>query len=192
MLHMMTIVSGASAWESLPSSHSTKPYLDIISVKSVCKKGASSKILCHHDNEVWFLQFSNNGEYLASSSSDCTAIIWKVSDEGDVSLKHTLRSHKNSVSFVAWSPDDTMLLTCGNGEVFKLWDVETGTSPNLTSASTCGTLMAMSSRHGEGVVPDPRGLIPKCELCLIHGASSYSCGIEKKKSHSICIKVFNF
>ncbi|KAJ4967648.1 hypothetical protein NE237_014349 [Protea cynaroides] len=85
------------------------------------------QILCHHDNEVWFVQFSNNGEYLASSSSDCTAIIWKVSDEGDVSLKHTLRSHKNAVSFVAWSPDDTMLLTCGNGEVLKLWDVETGT-----------------------------------------------------------------
>ncbi|KAF9612178.1 hypothetical protein IFM89_038366 [Coptis chinensis] len=36
-------------------------------------------------------------------------------------------SHQNPVSFVAWSPDDTMLLTCGNGEVLKLWDVETGT-----------------------------------------------------------------
>lgn len=42
-------------------------------------------------------------------------------------MKHTLRSHKNPVSFVAWSPDDTMLLTCGNGEVLKLWDVDTGT-----------------------------------------------------------------
>lgn len=44
-----------------------------------------------------------------------------------LTLKHTLRSHQNPVSFVAWSPDDTMLLTCGNGEVLKLWDVETGT-----------------------------------------------------------------
>ncbi|XP_043721855.1 WD repeat-containing protein WDS homolog isoform X1 [Telopea speciosissima] len=85
------------------------------------------QILYQHDNEVWFVQFSNNGEYLASSSSDCTAIIWKVLEEGGISLKHTLRSHQNPVSFVAWSPDDTMLLTCGNGEVLKLWDVETGT-----------------------------------------------------------------
>lgn len=30
------------------------------------------------------------------------------------------------ISFVAWSPDDTMLLTCGNEEALKLWDVETG------------------------------------------------------------------
>ncbi|XP_015892142.3 WD repeat-containing protein WDS homolog isoform X1 [Ziziphus jujuba] len=85
------------------------------------------QILTEHINEVWFVQFSNNGDYLASSSSDCTAIIWKVLDNGTLRLKHTLRSHQNPVSFVAWSPDDTMLLTCGNGEVLKLWDVNTGT-----------------------------------------------------------------
>ncbi|GFP85390.1 WD repeat-containing protein 26 [Phtheirospermum japonicum] len=85
------------------------------------------QILTYHQNEVWFVQFSNNGEYLASSSSDCTAIIWKVQDDNKIILKHTLRSHRNPVSFVAWSPDDTMLLTCGNVEVLKLWDVETGT-----------------------------------------------------------------
>lgn len=48
-------------------------------------------------------------------------------EDGKLTLKHTLRSHENPVSFVAWSPDDTVLLTCGNGEVLKLWDVETGT-----------------------------------------------------------------
>ncbi|KAG2719394.1 hypothetical protein I3760_03G264200 [Carya illinoinensis] len=85
------------------------------------------QILTDHKNEVWFVQFSNNGEYLASSSSDCTAIIWKVLEEGKLMLQHTLRSHQNPVSFVAWSPDDTKLLTCGNAEVLKLWDVETGT-----------------------------------------------------------------
>ncbi|KAI8574337.1 hypothetical protein RHMOL_Rhmol01G0346200 [Rhododendron molle] len=85
------------------------------------------QILTDHKNEVWFVQFSNNGEYLASSSSDCTAIIWKVLEDGKLTLKHTLRSHHNPVSFVSWSPDDTMLLTCGNAEVLKLWDVESGT-----------------------------------------------------------------
>lgn len=48
-------------------------------------------------------------------------------EDGKLILQHTLRSHENPVSFVAWSPDDAMLLTCGNGEVLKLWDVETGT-----------------------------------------------------------------
>ncbi|CAL5207084.1 unnamed protein product [Lathyrus oleraceus] len=87
----------------------------------------TTQILTGHKNEVWFVQFSNNGDYLASSSNDCTAIIWKVQENGKLTLKHTLCGHLRAVSFVAWSPDDTKLLTCGNIEVLKLWDVETGT-----------------------------------------------------------------
>lgn len=87
----------------------------------------TTQILTGHKNEVWFVQFSNNGEYLASSSNDCTAIIWKVLEDGKLTLKHTLCGHQQAVSFLAWSPDDTKLLTCGNTEVLKLWDVETGT-----------------------------------------------------------------
>lgn len=36
------------------------------------------QILQDHDDEVWFLQFSHNGSYMASASKDCTAIIWEV------------------------------------------------------------------------------------------------------------------
>ncbi|CAI9287668.1 unnamed protein product [Lactuca saligna] len=40
------------------------------------------QILSDHKNEVWFVQFSRNGDYLASSSSDCTTIIWKCNQMG--------------------------------------------------------------------------------------------------------------
>jgi WD40 repeat protein len=83
-------------------------------------------VLEAHDNEVWFLQFSHNGCYLASASKDLTAILWEVVDDGLVKLKHTLTGHQKPVSFVAWSPDDSMLLTCGNEESVKLWDTSTG------------------------------------------------------------------
>ncbi|XP_059660199.1 WD repeat-containing protein WDS homolog isoform X2 [Cornus florida] len=96
------------------------------------------QILSNHRNEVWCVQFSNNGEYLASSSSDLTAIIWKVLEDGKVALKHILRSHQKPVSFVSWSPDDSMLLTCGNAEVLKLWDVETGTCKHTFGEHTFG------------------------------------------------------
>jgi len=36
------------------------------------------QILEAHDDEVWFVQFSHNGKYLASASNDRTAIIWEV------------------------------------------------------------------------------------------------------------------
>lgn len=48
-------------------------------------------------------------------------------EDGKLTLRHILRSHQSQVSFVAWSPDDAKLLTCGHAEVLKLWDVETGT-----------------------------------------------------------------
>eukprot|EP01018_Ginkgo_biloba_P030558 Gb_17775 [translate_table: standard] len=84
------------------------------------------QVLQTHENEVWFLQFSNDGKYLASASKDFTAIIWKIAEDGAVSVRHTLRGHQKPVSFVAWSPDDKLLLTCGIEEVVKLWDVDSG------------------------------------------------------------------
>ncbi|XP_057962331.1 WD repeat-containing protein WDS homolog [Malania oleifera] len=83
------------------------------------------QILRGHTHEVLFVQFSNNGEYLASSSRDCTAIIWKVPEHGSLTLKHTLRGHQGPVLFASWSPNDKMLLTVET-EILKLWDVETG------------------------------------------------------------------
>ncbi|VAH04071.1 unnamed protein product [Triticum turgidum subsp. durum] len=129
-----------------------------------------TQILCAHKNEVWFVRFSNDGNYLASSSSDCTAIIWKminvvfssnfyamigrwdyiqlssdtnlglgrscfsceilvfflVEEDDTLTKKYCLEGHKSPISFVAWSPNDRMLLTCGNGESLRLWNVDTG------------------------------------------------------------------
>eukprot|EP00249_Psilotum_nudum_P020318 c27652_g1_i1 orf=473-2251(-) len=84
------------------------------------------QVLDRHENEVWFLQFSHDGRHLASASKDCTAIIWEIISYDHVQLKYTLRGHQKPVSFVAWSPDDSLLLTCGNEEVVKLWDAGTG------------------------------------------------------------------
>jgi WD40 repeat protein len=36
------------------------------------------QVLRAHHDEVWFIQFSNNGKYLASASNDKSAIIWEV------------------------------------------------------------------------------------------------------------------
>ncbi|CAM0910875.1 unnamed protein product [Alopecurus aequalis] len=83
------------------------------------------QILCAHRDEVWFLQFSNNGKYLASASNDKSAIIWKV-DENGVLPKHILTGHEKTVVMVAWSPDDRQLLTCGMEEAIRRWDVESG------------------------------------------------------------------
>ncbi|KAJ6736075.1 WD REPEAT PROTEIN 26-RELATED [Salix viminalis] len=84
------------------------------------------QILKAHSDEVWFLQFSHNGKYLASSSNDQSAIIWEIDVNGGVSLKHRLSGHQKPVSSVSWSPDDHQLLTCGVEEVVRRWDVSSG------------------------------------------------------------------
>ncbi|XP_071906532.1 WD repeat-containing protein 26 homolog [Coffea arabica] len=84
------------------------------------------QILNEHSDEVWFLQFSHNGQYLASSSNDRTVIIWEVKVDGRVSLKRKLAGHQKPVSFISWSPDDHQLLTCGVEEVVRRWDASTG------------------------------------------------------------------
>ncbi|KAI3457672.1 hypothetical protein Pfo_014335 [Paulownia fortunei] len=102
------------------------------------------QILKEHTAEVWFLQFSHNGKYLASSSSDCLVIIWEdyymlanhlmlgsvnllqlvqVQATGRVSVIQRLSGHKKPVSHISWSPDDLQLLTCGVEEAVGLWDI---------------------------------------------------------------------
>ncbi|CAK9325347.1 unnamed protein product [Citrullus colocynthis] len=84
------------------------------------------QVLQAHSDEIWFLQFSHNGKYLASSSSDLSAIIWEVNSSGTVSLKHKLSGHQKPISLVSWSPDDSQLLTCGVEEAIRRWDVSSG------------------------------------------------------------------
>ncbi|XP_028751963.1 WD repeat-containing protein 26 homolog [Neltuma alba] len=84
------------------------------------------QVLEGHDDEVWFVQFSHNGKYLASSSNDRSAIIWEVGSNGELSMKHRLCGHQKPVSSVSWSPDDQEVITCGVEEAIRRWDAFTG------------------------------------------------------------------
>ncbi|PKA64055.1 Protein Mut11 [Apostasia shenzhenica] len=84
------------------------------------------QVLRAHSDEVWFVQFSHNGKFLASSSRDNSTIIWEVLEDEELLLKHKLIGHQKPVPMVAWSPDDCQLLTCGLEEVIRRWDVRTG------------------------------------------------------------------
>eukprot|EP00850_Spirogloea_muscicola_P010597 SM000063S19987 [mRNA] locus=s63:86066:95294:+ [translate_table: standard] len=87
----------------------------------------TSLVLDAHTDEVWYLQFSHDGKRLASASKDQSVIIWEIECEDVVLVQHRLQGHTKPLSFVAWSPDDSLLLTCGNDELVKLWDTATGT-----------------------------------------------------------------
>ncbi|KAK8277972.1 hypothetical protein V6Z11_D09G008400 [Gossypium hirsutum] len=108
------------------------------------------QILQAHTDEVWFLQFSHNGKYLASSSNDQSAIIWEVYETG-VSLKHKLSGHQKPLSSVSWSPDDRQLLTCGAEEVVRRWDVSSGECLHVYEKTGLGMVSCGWSPDGKWI-----------------------------------------
>ncbi|EZF26585.1 hypothetical protein H112_01335 [Trichophyton rubrum D6] len=80
--------------------------------------------LSHHTNEVWYLEFSHDGTKLATTSRDCTVLIY---DSTTFEIIHRLTEHSEPVAYATWSPDDTKLITCSQDFKAKLWDVPSGT-----------------------------------------------------------------
>ena len=65
-----------------------------------------------HTEEVWHVQFSHNGRWLASASRDASAVVWEVTPQRLLVKRHVLRGHTGSLTFCCWSPDDGILATC--------------------------------------------------------------------------------
>ena len=70
-------------------------------------------------DEVWFLEFSHDGTKLATSGKDTAVVIY---DTSTFQVRHTLRDHGDRVAYVAWSPDDTKLITCSFDHKARLWN----------------------------------------------------------------------
>ena len=101
-------------------------------------------LLKDHTDEVWFVKFSNDGQKLASGSKDGQIIIWKIEvgrlikfnpvdyftslcvwwcsvitlnyaiQEEEFIKQHVIKGHGAPVAGLSWSPDDSLLLSCGH------------------------------------------------------------------------------
>lgn len=65
-------------------------------------------------------------------------VLLQVKEDGQVSMKHTLRGHQKAIISVSWSPDDSQLLTCGEEEVIKRWDANSGECLHVYEKSGVG------------------------------------------------------
>lgn len=70
-----------------------------------------------HEDEVWLVTFSHNGESLASASKDHSVALYDVFPNGDLHMVTQLTAHAHEVTQVLWRCDDTYILTCCRTEV---------------------------------------------------------------------------
>jgi WD40 repeat protein len=91
--------------------------------------------LRNHTDEVWYLKFSHDGSMLASASKDGSVVIYETDKYKPI---FQLEEHDAGVGYIAWSPDDTTLVTCC-GVVpecsAKIWDMKV--DPPLHSLLVC-------------------------------------------------------
>lgn len=126
-----------------------------------CKDRVPREILHRlegHSDEVWFVQFSHLGEYLASASKDASVIIWKsralLSGECDQSnaVLHKLEGHSEMIWFLSWSPSDDLLLSCGHDRTIRLWDIKSGTCSRVFKKHTEQITACAWMPHGRSFV----------------------------------------
>lgn len=74
-----------------------------------------------HKKEIWQVRFSHNGKFLAGCGSGGTVYIWDM-ETLQMALSLTDLG-PNGVGNIAWSPDDTKIVTCGRDGYARIWDM---------------------------------------------------------------------
>lgn len=86
------------------------------------------------DAEIWQVRFSHNGKFLAGCGSGEKVFIWDVQT---LRLAFSLPDLKQGCGNVAWSPDDTKLVTCGRDGYARIWDMTVGESSQALRRRCC-------------------------------------------------------
>ena len=70
-------------------------------------------------SEIWFLEFSHDGTKLATCGKENFIVIYETANFHEL---HKLSEHSHQVTNLAWSPDDSYLITCSHDRTAKIWD----------------------------------------------------------------------
>lgn len=96
--------------------------------------------LAGHTGDVWAVKFSHSGDKLASCGSDGYTIIYDTKTWAILSRLAAAPSDSSlgkGVCSIAWSPDDTKIVTCGQNKLAKIWNtrVSRTVKPRASSAN---------------------------------------------------------
>lgn len=102
-----------------------------------CNISSLSALVGEMPGEIWCVAFSNDGRRLATGSDKGEISIWQ-SDTAKQLWR--LSDNEVGVSDLSWSPDDSLLLSCGRDGVARLWDPDVSPYFLVLSLSLCSSL----------------------------------------------------
>ncbi|KAK9680759.1 WD domain, G-beta repeat [Popillia japonica] len=109
------------------------------------------QILNDHCDEVWFCQFSPDGQKLATGSKDTNVMIWNVHPETcTISPRKTLEGHSYGAAYLAWHPDSVHLLACGPEESPEVWMWNTETEKCIKISNGPEDVLTACAWHKDG------------------------------------------
>lgn len=104
----------------------------------------TTHILAEHSDEVWAIEFSHDGRFLASSGRDQKVFIWSIEQlpARTVRLHRVLQGLSEPGQVIAWSPDGSRLVVCAESTVY-LFDTDRGEIINAMSNVHTDTITAV-------------------------------------------------
>jgi len=73
-----------------------------------------------HENSVFSLKYSPDGNYLLSGSRDAHLNIWEVTDQ--YRLKESIVAHMYAINSIEFSKDGNYFATCSMDKTVKIWE----------------------------------------------------------------------
>ncbi|AQZ14040.1 GID7 (YCL039W) [Zygosaccharomyces parabailii] len=106
-------------------------------------KFVEEKTLVQNVDEIWYLQFSPNGKYLASASSDSLTdrkiMIYDV--ENDFQVYKVLAGNDQCILYLSFSPDSRYIVSCPFNEMANIYDIHSKGEPtNINPAVQNGII----------------------------------------------------
>ncbi|KAI3404810.1 PFS2 [Candida oxycetoniae] len=79
-------------------------------------------IMQAHESPILTMQYSNNDDWLLSGDQNGTIKYWQP----NFNNVNNIMAHSNGVRDIAFSPNDSKFLTCGDDSLVKIWNFSNG------------------------------------------------------------------
>ncbi|GAV48568.1 hypothetical protein ZYGR_0K00730 [Zygosaccharomyces rouxii] len=107
-------------------------------------KFVEEKTLVQNVDEIWYLQFSPDGKYLASASSDSLTdrkiMIYDV--ENDFQVYKVLAGNDQCILYLSFSPDSRYIVSCPFNEMANIYDIHSKGEPTNINPATQNGIVA--------------------------------------------------